>query len=338
MSHSCADALERWFDDVWPVRSWCDSHVVLAVSGGPDSVAMLRAAVALKESAVGEGRLYVAHLNHRLRGAESDADQAWLEKLCRRLNLQLEVAAIDVAAIASEKGNGWEAAARDARYNFLRLTAERLGARFVAVGHTADDQVETVLHRVLRGTGLVGLAGMPFTRPLSPSASLVRPLLGMRRCDVLAYLAAIGQDFRTDASNVDPRWTRNRLRHELLPLLRAQYNREVEAALLRLAGQAGEAQTLVSELAAGLACECSAGRVQIDCDQLRGRSPLVVRELLRIAWGRANWPQQAMGFDEWQQLADLALSDGELPPINLPGNVRAHREGHVLILEKPGPH
>lgn len=343
------EALEKKFIDAWPTHLWCDSHVVLAVSAGPDSVAMLRAAVAIKKG--GGGRLFVAHLNHALRGAEADADQAWLETLCRRLNAPLESGRTDVAEIAENEGDGWEAAARTARYDFLRGVAERLGARFVAVAHTADDQVETVLHRIVRGTGLAGLAGIPRVRPLAPSVTLVRPLLDVPRHEVLEYLAAIGQDYRTDVSNTDLRWTRNRLRNELLPLLRERYNTDVDSALRRLAAQAIESQQVIADLAAGLAREfvavesgdqavahdCRAANcVQIDRGPLLGQPLPVIREVCKFAWSDANWPQQAMGFDQWQQLAEMLRGEGNRPPINLPGNVRARRDKDLLILERPG--
>jgi tRNA(Ile)-lysidine synthase len=333
--------LEDRFDAAWPALSWRDLHVVLAVSAGPDSVAMLRAAMALKNEAGGSGKLFVAHLNHALRGDQADADEAWLKALCQRLNVPLELGKADVAEIAAQQGDGLEAAARAARYDFLQSSAERLGARFVATAHTADDQVETVLHRIVRGTGLSGLAGMVRSRPLSPSVTLVRPLLDMRRRDVLDYLAAIGQDYRTDPSNADPRFTRNRLRHDLLPLLREQYNADVDAALLRLATQACDSQQLVAELAAGLVRKCvarnaGADGVRIDCQPLCGQSPLVIREVFKIAWNDAGWPQQAMGFDQWQQLAELVRTGANSPTVNLPGNIRARRDKHHLILERLG--
>ena len=338
---SSAPALESRFDAAWPARSWCDLHVVLAVSAGPDSVAMLRAALALKNEAGGRGQLVVAHLNHGLRSSEADADEAWLKALCQRWNVPLELGKADVVEMAAQHGNGLETAARNARYDFLQRSAERLGARFVATAHTRDDQVETVLHRLVRGTGLAGLAGISSTRPLSPSVTLVRPLLDVRRRDVLEYLDAIGQDFRTDASNADPRFTRNRLRHELLPLLRGQYNVDVDTALLRLATQARDAQQLVAELAAGLAQQCvarcqEADGIRIECRPLGGQSPLIIREVCKIAWSDVGWPLQAMGFDQWQQLADLVRGDGELPALNLPGNIRARRDRRHLILEPLG--
>jgi tRNA(Ile)-lysidine synthase len=327
--------LERRLAESWPVSEWRDTHVVLGVSGGPDSVAMLRAMATLKKENGGRGQLRIAHLNHGMRATAADADETWLRLLCEQLKLPLEIERIDVAALAAKQGDGWEAAARVARYDFLRSAAERIGARFVATAHTADDQVETVLHRILRGTGIDGLAGMPQSRPLSASVALVRPMLTLNRREVLDYLAAIKQDYRTDASNENTQWTRNRLRHELLPQLRERYNSQVDAALMRLAQQAGEAQQVIVELAAKLAEDCVVAdfvRAQIDCSKLEGRPPIVIREVFKLAWRQARWPEQSMGFDEWRQLAALASGAGS-QPLNLPGNIRARRDGRIVVLE-----
>ncbi|HEX5471005.1 MAG TPA: tRNA lysidine(34) synthetase TilS [Lacipirellulaceae bacterium] len=330
--------LEQRFHECWPAVAWCDCHVVVAVSGGPDSVALLRAMVSLKEPAGGRGQLFAAHFNHGLRGREADADEDWVVSLCERLKLPLEHAKTDVAAIAATQGDGWEAAARTARYDFLRHTAERLGARYVAMAHTADDQVETVLHRILRGTGLEGLGGMPAFRPISASVVLARPMLTMRRSEVLEYLAAIGQDFRSDISNADVRWTRNRLRKELLPHLREQYNSNVDTALANLAAQASESYRLVASFAANVARDCvvaDSSQVRIDCRGLVEQPSIVVREVCKLAWRQAEWPEQPMGFEEWTKLAMLAVG-GDKKVSNLPGNVRVHRADGFLILELHG--
>jgi tRNA(Ile)-lysidine synthase len=330
--------------EAWPPSGWCDTHVVLGVSSGPDSVAMLRAVVELKTRFGGRGAVAVAHFNHGWRGADSDADQAWLEELCDRLKVPLHTGRPTPPAVAAPVTES-EAAARDARYRFLRETAEALGARFVAVAHTADDQVETVLHRILRGTGLDGLRGMAVSRPLSPSTSLVRPLLKVPRNAVLDYLRQIGQDYRLDPSNADVRWMRNRLRHELLPLLGAHYNAAVDECLLKLITQADEAQNVIIGIADGLATGSvvvepvpsnktlrAESRVRIDCRQLSLEPALLVREVCRIAWQRAGWPLQAMGFDAWQQLAEL-IQGQRKEPVNLPGSIRAHRADDSVILE-----
>jgi tRNA(Ile)-lysidine synthase len=198
--------------------------------------------------------------------------------------------------------------------------------------------VETVLHRILRGTGLAGLAGIPVHRPLSQSVTVVRPLLAVRRQQVLEYLNAIGQEYRTDASNFDPRFTRNRLRNELLPLLREHYNADVDAALLRLAAQADETKQLINESVVRLAHQCvepihDSQAIRIDCRPLATQPELIVREVLKIAWDQARGPRQDMGYDEWQQLANLAQAHRDVPALNLPGNIRARRDGNCVILE-----
>src|SRR5690606_24443286 len=127
-------------------------------------------------------------------------------------------------------GENLEQVAREERYAWLARVAAEEGAGWVATGHTADDQAETVLHRLLRGTGLRGLRGIAARRELRPGIWLLRPLLHLGRADVLAYLGALGQDYRRDSSNLDPRFTRNRIRSELLPLLRT-FNPDVTRAL-----------------------------------------------------------------------------------------------------------
>src|SRR5262245_3232525 len=181
MTTSDEHPLEIATAQAWPLPGWVDTYVVLAVSGGPDRVALVRAVLALKRRNGGRGQVIVAHFHHGLRGAKADQDQAWIGQLCRRWKIRLEVERADVTGTAAARGDGWEAAARHSRYEFFRQIAELAGARWVALGHTTDDQTETVLHRILRGTGLAGLAGMPPRRPLSPSVALVRPLLDVSR-------------------------------------------------------------------------------------------------------------------------------------------------------------
>jgi len=329
--------LESIFVEGWPPAEWRDLHVMLAVSGGADSVAMLRTAIEIKQRVGGAGRLFVAHLIHGIRPVDAAADAAWLDALCRGLDVPLEIGNADVPALATSQGNGLEAAARHARYEFLRETAQRNGARFVAVAHTADDQIETVLQRLIRGTGLAGIAGMPRRRPLSPAVLLVRPLIGVRRRDVRRYLEAIGQDFRTDTTNADPRFTRNRLRQELLPLLRTDFNLEVDTALLRLAQQADETQQLIAELAEKLFCRAvtiSNNQIRIDCPPLADEPLLLVREACKLAWSAVGWPRQNMGFDQWQQLGTLVTSPAGVDTLNLPASVRAKRSGQQVKISQ----
>ena len=321
----------------WPPVQWHDVTVLVAVSGGADSVALLRGLAAVRLA--GPGRLVGAHFNHRLRGADSDADERFVVELCRSLGLACEVGRGDVTARAAATSDGLEAAARTARYAFLQTAAERLGARYVVTAHTADDQAETILHRIVRGTGLAGLAGMPRSRPLGPAVTLLRPMLGLRRADVISYLADLGQPYREDATNLDADFTRNRLRHELLPQLTEQYNPQAAEALLRLGRLAGEGQSVIAAQVDALLPKCvrreSPSRVTIDCRALAAPPRAIVRELLVVVWRVQGWGEQSMGFDHWERLADL-VQNASAAALTLPGAVQATRRGDELTLSEVG--
>ncbi len=340
MKASYAHQLENQLAASWPPQHWRDLTVVLAVSGGADSVALARVMTAI--AGEGPGRLCVAHFNHRLRGDESAGDEAFVVALCRQLGVPCEVGQA-AATLAEASGATPEEAARDARYDFLRQAAERLGARYLVTAHTADDQAETVLHRVIRGSGIAGLAGMGRTRQLGPAVTILRPLLGVRRSELLAYLHALGQSFRDDSSNADRRFTRNRLRHELLPQLAADFNPGVVDALLRLGKLAGEVQAVidarVDELAARCVREDGRGAIRIELSALTAEPRYVVRELLIAVWHRRGWPLQSMGFAQWEQLAEMILAAPATSPVApwkrmFPGGVVAEVCQRGLLLDR----
>jgi tRNA(Ile)-lysidine synthase len=209
-----------------------------------------------------------------------------------------------------------------------------LGVRWIATGHTQDDQSETILHRLLRGTGLQGLRGMPERRPLvSPEIELVRPLLGIRRRKVLEYLEAENQKYRVDASNQDLRLTRNRIRHELIPLMES-FNPEFASLLSGLAEQAGEAwqreQQRAQDLLSQVELRASGGEVILKTHALRELSDADLREVYRLVWRRQNWPERQMSFRHWQDLADLSRLDSAAR--DFPGRVHFRNRGKVITL------
>jgi len=202
------------------------------------------------------------------------------------------------------------------------------------------DQAETILHRVLRGTGIRGLAGMPRTRPLGP-ATLIRPMLSQSRSEVLAYLHDLEQPYREDMSNADHRFTRNRLRGELLPLLARRFNPRVEEVLLRLGRLAGEVQQLVDTEVDTLferAVECpDASRAILRRAELLPQPQYLLRELLMRVWRRQGWPRQAMGGAHWEQLAEMLVAGGTGEPSTpwkqtFPGAVLAEVTGDAMQL------
>ncbi len=329
-------AVVKHICQAWPGEGWCDLHVAVALSGGADSVALLRAVLEIKQQVGGAGSVTALHVNHQLRGVESDADAVWCEQLCQTLGTSLIVLTGDVARRAADDGDGIEAAARAERYELLTQAAEGLGARYLVTAHTSGDQAETVLLRLLRGAGLRGLSGIPRTRALTPSLTLVRPLLDCSRETLTAYLAELGQSYRSDSSNLSIAYTRNRVRNELLPLLREQYNAEVDNALRRFAAQAEDAQRLIEALAGDLLakCELLSGDAQLSllASPFHGEPTIVVCEALRIAWRNANLPEQAMTYQWWRRLAELADETLKGEIFNLPAGVRASIDDDRLCL------
>ena len=301
------------------MQPWAGSGVVVAVSGGADSVALLRGLDAIRDR-LGI-RLAVATLDHSTRAGESACDAAFVAGLAARLGLSC-----DVGRWQSDRPGHFEADARRARYAWLLGVARERGAAAVAVGHTRDDQAETILHRVVRGTGLRGLAGMAARRSLGVGVDLIRPILGVGRHDLRDYLAAIGQDWREDASNRDEARTRARIRHDLLPKLAADYNPAVAEALVRLgrdaAGAARAADRRARRRLDRVALDLGPGGMTFDRAALRAIPPAGRVDLLRLAWRRAGWPEGRMTRARWERLGRLA-GDEAAGPSAVGGGVEA---------------
>ena len=204
----------------------------------------------------------------------------------------------------------------------------------MATGHTADDQAETVLHRLLRGSGLQGLTAIAPRRKLFDDVELVRPLLSVRRADILAYLQSHSETYRQDSSNLDPRFTRNRLRHELLPLLAANYQPAIVDVLCRLADQAQAVQAELQPLAQDLLQRAElprAGPLLIfQVSALTPVSPHLVCEMFRLVWQREAWPMNDMDRQAWLRLHEMVHAT--LSQHDFPGSIRARRKGQVLQL------
>lgn len=205
-----------------------EGGVLAAVSGGADSTAL---ALCLKAGGWLGG---IAHLNHGLRGEAADADAAWVEKLASELGVPFRGGAADVGK-ERRRGESVEMAARRVRRSFLRDSAKELGLNIVATGHTADDQAETVLLRVLKGTSVEGLAGIGYVGELPGGVQVVRPLLDTWRAEIERWLRLYGWSWRADASNADGFALRNRIRNVVMPVVRQEVNPRGGEALVRLA-------------------------------------------------------------------------------------------------------
>ncbi|MCX6550936.1 MAG: tRNA lysidine(34) synthetase TilS [Acidobacteria bacterium] len=309
------------------------ARVLVAVSGGSDSVALLDLLVGLAPEC-GFTVAGVAHLNHGLRGEESDGDEAFCRQRAAARGLRIEVAHRDVAALAREAQTSIEVAARRARYEFFEDVAGRLRADRIATGHTRDDQAETFLLRVLRGAGATGLAGI---RPRR--GPIVRPLLDLRRDELRAYLASRHQPFREDSSNRDQTIPRNWIRHRLIPLLTNHLNADIVEVLAREASVLRDETTLLDRLAHEAAAHIeTAGhdrRLSLDSAALNALPAALARRVVRQALTRVD-SGRFHGFDHVEQVLSLAQPVGDHLAADLPG-VRVERNGAAVVLFKRGP-
>jgi tRNA(Ile)-lysidine synthase len=307
------------------------TRVAVAVSGGADSVALLSVLLELAPRG-GFSVAGIVHVNHQLRGAESERDQAFCEGLAVRQNLPAHVERTDVLRVAAAERLSTEVAARRLRYAALERGRQALGADRVAVGHTRDDQAETVLLRLLRGAGPRGLAGI-YPR----NGAIVRPMFDVGRQQLRAWSADNGITHVEDASNQDLANPRNLLRHEVLPALRAWLGPSVPAALARAADVARADEELLAELTDALVRRL----VSRDGEQVRvdvpgaALAPVALRRrVLLEALRRAGVREP--GFAEVEALAAM-VQDEAAPGVDLPGHVRADRNGHAVVLRDRAP-
>ncbi len=255
--------------------------MVVAVSGGPDSMALLHLLHSLSDE---QGlKLVAAHADHGFRGEESASELRFVAEYAQRLGVPCESVTLDMPAYIEETRMNAQAAAREKRYEFLHRTATKWGAASIALAHHADDQAETVLMRLLRGTGLTGLAGMQSIRR-EKNVQLIRPLLRMNKSDLVDYCESQGVPYCIDSSNFKRHYWRNRVRLDVLPYL-MQYNPQLPQTLLRLADVAGaendwldsQASELFGRLVQARADEC-----RVNCSELTGVHVALQRRLIKL--------------------------------------------------------
>jgi len=310
-----------------------DDRVVVAVSGGSDSVGLAWLLAELAARDRGPAVVGLLHVNHQLRGAESDADEAFCRALADRLASPIAVASFDVGARAREARVSIEVAARHARYEFFDAAMPSLGATLVATGHTMDDQAETVLLRLMRGAGTRGLSGIRARRD-----NVIRPLIHSRRADVRKLLTSRGETWREDGSNEDVAIPRNRVRHELMPVLTgiapggvralarlALQAQDDEAALTHAATEFGPSLVLSNEAADG-----RVDRMEVDAVMLSLMPPALARRLIR-AFAADVAPGRNLASQHLEAVRSLAASDKLVGHLDLPGMLVAKRNGRLVL-------
>lgn len=325
------------------------TRIIVAASGGPDSTALLRSMQRVGEPLGIE--LHVAHLLHDLRGAETLADASFVEDLAREAGLPCTVRQSDPLEHRQQRGiSSFEQATREVRYEFLLDLSRSTGAAAVAVGHTMDDQAETVMEHLLRGSGLHGLRGMTESAPWPwpPGAKgpfLFRPLLAVTKAQTAAYCRALDQDFRTDSENESPKFARNRIRHDLLPKLASEYNPRVVESLVRLSRTAAiDLDYLESECdriwpqvelaPAGASKEGNNGSLSLDRAVLQSLHPALRRTTLRRAFSLAAGDPCRLEETHLAGMDALVAGGADGRSCQLPRGWRLHTSADSLILTR----
>jgi tRNA(Ile)-lysidine synthase len=329
-----------------PRRAWWQAPAVIGVSGGADSTALVLALVALAPSPEATAGLVVAHAEHDVR-TEAAADRDVVVALAGRLGLRCVTRRVEVRGPGHPRGEGLEARARRLRYRFFEEVAYGTGSRHVAVAHTADDQAETILHRILRGTGPAGVAGMVAARQLCEGVAIIRPLLAIRRQQVRDWLLANGQRWCEDATNRDIRHARNFLRHEIISrCVEGPYPAAAEA-IGRLGEQTAKLSTALASAAEYLldrhVTRLPDGALVIDAAPLATLDHHLVAEVMASLWRREGWPRRDMTARHYERLVDMlraVAAESESPRAELPGGiaVTAADRRRLVVARQPIPY
>ena len=305
--------------------------VIAGVSGGPDSLCLMNV---LRKAGYS---IIVAHFNHKLR-PDADTDANIVEQTAARLNIASVIENGDVRAFADQEKLSIEEAARIMRYRFLMEQARRFNAQAVAVGHTADDQVETVLMHFLRGAGLSGLKGMNYRtiiKMFDPQIPIVRPLLDMWREDTIVYCATNGFRPRHDPSNASLDFLRNRLRHLLIPTLES-YNPRFREVLWRTSRSLAGDYEILSEILDDVWKTCTVQQsgdfIAFDASALTNRSVGLQRNLIRRAISRLHPDDMDIDFATLQRAAKFVAESDQRARMNLPNGLHMLREGMLVYV------
>lgn len=321
------------------IKRFLDQHqvrggkVLIAVSGGPDSIALLQAMHELAGQF--QITLLAGHLNHRLRGEESEGDAAFVQKFCVERSITCVINRVSDAALQPKQSH-LESQARRIRYQWLERTASQDQCRWIMTGHTMNDQAETVLHHLIRGTGWRGMRGIAPSRRLSlpdnddakpiklrDSLTLVRPLLNSTRSDVLDFLDQRQINAKHDSSNDDPRFMRNRLRHQVMPVLDLLVNRQAVRHLAQLSERARRMYPLIRRSARRLLKKATLpaadGVFVLDQRIFSRAKEDTLQEALQQLWQKNGWPIGRMNTARWNEVMEVCRL--QRPQVQLPGGI-----------------
>lgn len=302
-----------------------NDKVLVAVSGGPDSVALLSVLNGLKKEL--KLFLHIAHLDHMLR-KDSGKDRLFVEKLAERLKLPFTATQVNVKLLA--KKGSVEEIARNARLGFLFRVAREIKADKIALGHNLDDQAETVLMRILRGSGLYGLAGILPKRTIA-GFQIIRPLIEVRRREIEAYLRRKKIKVRRDASNLEDIYLRNKIRNSLLPLLEREYNRNIKEVLANMADSAAYDYDYLIRAARRSIRKPTA---RIALKKFLRMHPAMQRLVLRLMIAQVKGDTRRITFQHIKEIEDLVLNRPPNSIVDLPKGISVIKKKSLSVYRK----
>ena len=315
-----------------------NESILLAVSGGPDSMALLDLTYELLKRSNCSPNIIVAHLNHCLRADESDNDARFVLEYCQKLQIACIIKKVDINSIASQTGQSTETAARNARYSFFSDICLEHNCKFIATAHHADDNAETVLHRIIRGTGIKGLSGIQPCRLLSEEHDIIllRPLIDISRKQIEQYLAENSIPSRLDSSNNSTDYTRNNLRNSLIPGIEKQFNPNFKQALTNLSSIAADASEMLTDIALSDIQSCqvklSPGLCKIPLNALASLSKGRSANILRYCLESIGTPMGEISSDRINKILTECQNTQTRPIATLPGNWQAEISDSFLII------
>jgi len=310
-----------------------NDSVLVGLSGGPDSVTLLHALYSLKKEY--SLNILLAHLDHKFRGEESRADRKFCEDLAKKYNLEIMWEEIDVPKISKEKGISPEEAARFERYGFFKRSAKERGIDKIAVGHTRDDQAETVLMRIIRGAGMKGLGGISPVKDMH-GFKIIRPLIEISRKDVEAFISETGLKFRKDSSNEKAIFTRNKIRLELIPLLEKEFNSNIKEVLANMAENLKTEDEFLSKLAKRKFKSVSKVRqeeILIDIKKFKKQPEAIRKRILRAALEEFKGDLRRLTYQHWKEMEDLINSRPVNSIVNLPAGISVAKDRTNIVLK-----
>lgn len=307
--------------------------VLVAVSGGSDSVFLLQALNHLKNK-LKLKKIVVCNLDHGIRGKESSEDSLFVKKIAESLNLGFIHKKIDLSKIRS-KGLSTEEAAREERYKFFNDAARAVKADVIATGHTLDDQAETILMRIIKGASLKGIIGISPVREEGP-LKIIRPLFELEKAEIEKYLDERGAEYRVDSTNAEPIYFRNTIRRDIMPFLE-KYNPRLKRVLCSLAEHLREDFEFIKEAklkARGQESGVKDGEIEIKLKDLVLQPRAIQKEILRDLLEKSGGEVKKLSFKHWKEMEQLLKHKGKGRALDLPGDIRVTRTVTAIIFRK----